>query len=224
MLRGFSRHFQFKGCLKYYLKTFIQKSSLSSVIMSKKFNVVFVLGGPGAGKGTQCANIVKNFDYGHLSAGDLLRAERSDPNSQYGALIANHIKEGSIVPVSITCALLKKAMEASGKNNFLIDGFPRNKDNLDGWELEMKETATVKFVLYFSCSEEVCVQRCLKRGETSGRTDDNEESLRKRIVTFNSSTKPVIDHYENLGLVKEVVAESGPSEVFEEVKTLFNNL
>eukprot|EP00106_Octopus_bimaculoides_P023700 XP_014791142.1 PREDICTED: UMP-CMP kinase-like isoform X1 [Octopus bimaculoides] len=212
------------GRLKYFLKTFIQKSSLSSVIMTNRFNVVFILGGPGAGKGTQCANIVENFDYGHLSAGDLLRAERNDSNSQYGALIDKHIKEGSIVPVSITCSLLKKAMEASGKNNFLIDGFPRNKDNLAGWDSEMTETATVKLVLYFTCSEDVCVQRCLKRGETSGRADDNIESLKKRIMTFNSSTKPVIDHYKKLGLVKEVLAESGPSEVFEEVKTIFDNL
>ncbi|KAK7945804.1 hypothetical protein WMY93_001532 [Mugilogobius chulae] len=69
------------------------------------------VGGPGAGKGTQCSKIVENYGYTHLSAGDLLRAERAREDSECGQLIANYIKEGKIVPVQITIELLKKAME-----------------------------------------------------------------------------------------------------------------
>ena len=70
-------------------------------------NVIFVLGGPGAGKGTQCTRIVKNFGYVHLSAGDLLRAERQRPGSKVGEQIEDHIRKGTIVPVEITCTLIE---------------------------------------------------------------------------------------------------------------------
>merc|ERR1712217_693846 len=99
----------------------------------QKPNVVFVLGGPGAGKGTQCANLVRDFGVVHLSAGDLLRAERNS-GSKDAELINNYIKEGKIVPVEITVGLIKRAMMKEMAQNekftFIIDGFPRNYDNL----------------------------------------------------------------------------------------------
>ncbi|KAF9146246.1 hypothetical protein BG015_011647, partial [Linnemannia schmuckeri] len=90
--------------------------------------VIFVLGGPGAGKGTQCANLVRDFGFVHLSAGDLLREEQQRPGSQYGELIKTYIREGNIVPMEVTIALLENAMLASGQKRFLIDGFPRKMD------------------------------------------------------------------------------------------------
>ena len=136
---------------------------------SSAFRVVFVLGGPGSGKGTMCAKIVDKYGWVHLSAGDLLRAERKDPTSKNGELINEYIKEGKIVPVEITSpfprprsrgglarspslrrapfadraarrrlALIRQAMEVSGKQDFLIDGFPRSADNLQGWESNMQ--------------------------------------------------------------------------------------
>lgn len=189
-----------------------------------KYNVIFVLGGPGAGKGTQCENIVREFGYVHLSAGDLLREERQRTGSQFGEEIDTHIKNGTIVPVQITCSLLKRAMESSGKDQFLIDGFPRNQDNLDGWNKEMSDVATVIRVLFFNCPEQVCVERCLSRGKTSGRTDDNEESLKKRIKTYNESTMLIIEHYRKLDLVSEINAGNSPDAVFEDVKKVLNGL
>lgn len=187
-----------------------------------KFNVVFVLGGPGAGKGTQCEKIVKEFGYVHLSAGDLLRAERAK-GGKLADMIEHHITNGSIVPVEVTCSLLDKAMEDSGKQDFLIDGFPRNENNLQGWQKAMDDKTTVKFVLFFDCPEEDCVQRCLERGLTSGRTDDNEESMRKRIVTYTQSTMPIIKYYESQGLVRQIKANRPIDEVFEQVKQAFSS-
>lgn len=101
----------------------------------QKPEVIFVLGGPGSGKGTLCQKIVDKYGYVHLSAGDLLREERAKPGSQFGELIENHIKNGTIVPVEITCSLLVRAMDHSDNiyKRFLIDGFPRNQDNVEGW-------------------------------------------------------------------------------------------
>jgi UMP-CMP kinase len=102
----------------------------------EKPTVIFVLGGPGAGKGTQCANIVKTYNFLHLSAGDLLRAEMNS-GSQYGEMIATMIKEGKIVPSEVTVRLLDQAMNKSGQSKFLIDGFPRNAENNSSWEKEV---------------------------------------------------------------------------------------
>ena len=88
--------------------------------------VVFVLGGPGVGKGTQCALLVKDYGFKHLSAGDLLRAEQNRPGSELAELIKKHIKDGVIVPMEITVQLLENAMrdtmDKEDKHKFLIDG------------------------------------------------------------------------------------------------------
>jgi len=190
------------------------------------FNVVFVLGGPGSGKGTQCARISEQFKWAHLSAGDLLRAERAK-GSELGEQIDHHIKNGTIVPVEVTCSLLENAMVASKDvtNDFLIDGFPRNKDNLDGWHRQMSSKTDVKFTLFFDCTEEICTERCLQRGMAgSGRTDDNIESLRKRFVTNKESTMPIVKHFEEKGLLRTIDATQSPDDVFEKVKPLFEAL
>uniref|UniRef100_A0A182VQI3 UMP-CMP kinase n=1 Tax=Anopheles minimus TaxID=112268 RepID=A0A182VQI3_9DIPT len=190
-----------------------------------KPKVVFVLGPPGSGKGTQCEKIVKEFGYTHLSAGDLLREERNREGSEFGALIEDNIKNGRIVPVEITCALLENAMnktiQATGNDRFLIDGFPRNEDNLQGWTSKMADKVEQQFVLFFECSEQQCTERCLKRGESSGRSDDNAESLKKRFNTYINDTVAIIKHYEELQLVKKIDASASPDAVFEHVKTIF---
>uniref|UniRef100_A0A3B3DMX0 UMP-CMP kinase n=1 Tax=Oryzias melastigma TaxID=30732 RepID=A0A3B3DMX0_ORYME len=214
-------------CGLILLKTVGGPCLLKRVSLEMKPQVVFVLGGPGAGKGTQCSRIVENYSYTHLSAGDLLREERAREGSEFGQLIDNHIKEGQIVPVQITINLLKKAMEDTmqkdeTKFRFLIDGFPRNEDNLQGWNTVMDGKADVKFVLFFDCDNKVCIQRCLERGKSSGRTDDNRESLEKRIQTYLQSTRPIIQLYEKLGKVRTVDASRSVDEVFAEVKAILD--
>lgn len=191
-------------------------------IMQQQPKVVFVLGAPGSGKGTQCAKIVEHFDFVHLSAGDLLREERAKPGSEYGELIETYIREGKIVPVEITCSLLEKAMASSGKGKFLIDGFPRNQDNLDGWNRTMADKVKLLFVLVFECPEQICIDRCLNRGAAgSGRSDDNADSLKKRFKTFTNETQPIIDHFDKLNLTRKVDATKMAEEVFEDVKKNF---
>ncbi|KAM7361234.1 cytidine/uridine monophosphate kinase Dak1 [Cochliomyia hominivorax] len=190
--------------------------------MAEKPKIVFVLGGPGAGKGTQCAKIVERFEFVHLSAGDLLREERAREGSEVGALIDDYIRNGKIVPVEVTCSLLEAAMTKSGKSKFLIDGFPRNQNNLDGWNRQMADKVDFQFVLFFNCSEEVCIQRCLSRGQSgSGRTDDNPESLKKRIQTYNNDSLPIIKYFEELGKVKKIDASPPSDEVFNKVVEVF---
>ncbi|XP_043989042.1 UMP-CMP kinase [Gambusia affinis] len=203
------------------------QSLLKRVSHIMKPKVIFVLGGPGAGKGTQCSKIVEAYNYTHLSAGDLLRAERGREGSEFGQLIDNYIKEGKIVPVEITISLLRQSMEETmtkdqTKSYFLIDGFPRNEDNLQGWNRVMDGKADVKFVLFFDCSNEVCIDRCLERGKSSGRTDDNRESLEKRIQTYLNSTRPIIEQYQKHGKVRTIDASRSVDQVFADVKAILD--
>ncbi|KAG5645857.1 UMP-CMP kinase [Asterophora parasitica] len=190
-----------------------------------KVTVIYVLGGPGAGKGTQCANLVKDFGFCHLSAlpaGDLLRAEQNREGSQFGSLIQTCIKEGTIVPMEVTIKLLDNAMQAAmaenrlgdgwqdGRGRFLIDGFPRKMDQA----VKFDETVCLSsVVLYFSTTEEVLLERLLVRGKTSGREDDNVESIKKRFRTYKLDTMPVIEYYTSQGKVAEVDSTGTVEEV-----------
>ena len=113
------------------------------------------MGGPGSGKGTQCTRIKEEYGYVHLSAGDLLRAERNS-GSETAEMINTYIVEGKIVPAKVTVELLRKAMEKSGKSKFLIDGFPRSKENLDVFYEVMGDDFVLNMCLVFDCPEVRC--------------------------------------------------------------------
>lgn len=169
-----------------------------------KINVVFVLGGPGAGKGTQCDILVKERGFTHLSAGDLLRAEQVRKGSKYGELIAKCIKEGTIVPQEVTIELLKNAIKEkyqNGQTKFLVDGFPRKMDQALTFEETIAKSA---LTIFFECPEQVMLQRLLERGKTSGRADDNIESIKKRFRTFVETSMPVVDYFDKQGKVVKV--------------------
>ena len=126
--------------------------------------VVFVLGGPGSGKGTQCEKLVKDYGFTHLSAGDLLRDEVRS-RSEVGQMCANLMKEGKLVPMEVTIGLLRAAMEKATVKNFLIDGFPRALDQAMSFETRVQ---VADFVLFFDCPLETMTERLLERGLTSG--------------------------------------------------------
>jgi UMP-CMP kinase len=152
----------------------------------EKVTVIFVLGGPGAGvcsppfpvppscdfelianvflrhpgKGTQCSLLVEKYNFSHLSAGDLLRAEQERPGSEYGELIQTCIREGTIVPMRVTIKLLENAMRATlesksgsgweaGKGRFLIDGFPRKMDQALKFEEDVRVQSLRGFFFFF---------------------------------------------------------------------------
>lgn len=165
-----------------------------------KPNVVFVLGGPGAGKGTMCELAEGQLGWTHLSTGDLLRAER-EAGGATAATIEEYMTAGKLVPNGIIVTLLKDAMEnitrTTGKNNFLLDGFPRSQDNLDAWyEIFGRESELPK-MLYFECPYEVLEKRILGRAKYTGRSDDNVESMKLRFDTFKGETLPIVEFFKS---------------------------
>mmetsp|Transcript_978 Transcript_978/g.2328 ORF Transcript_978/g.2328 Transcript_978/m.2328 type:complete len:504 (-) Transcript_978:514-2025(-) len=194
-------------------------------------HAIFILGGPGSGKGTQSQKLQKKKkgDVVHLSAGDLLRAELQNPDSEYGPLIDKTIKEGGLVPEEITMKLIVKAFEEHPEaSTFLIDGCPRDLNNLKGWYKFVQDPgyATVVGALFYDTSEEVMLERIMGRAATSEeqRSDDNEETARKRFKTFEEKTMPLMDKLRAEGLVRDIDASRPVDEVFKDTVREVNDI
>ncbi|WP_417376175.1 nucleoside monophosphate kinase [Gimesia maris] len=170
-------------------------------------NVVFVLGGPGAGKGTMCELAESQLGWTHLSTGDLCRTARQagGPNA---AIIEEFIRAGKLVPNEIIVTLLRDKMETvirtTGRNNFLLDGFPRSLSNLEAWHEIFGKEADLPKILYFECPYAVLEQRILGRARYSGRSDDNIESIKLRFDTFKAETLPTVEHFKSKNKCVEV--------------------
>lgn len=178
-------------------------------------------GGPGAGKGTQCALLASEFSaVEHLSAGELLRKEQTrSPPSDWSHVITAHLNAGKIVPVHITLGLLRNASLASTKRVILIDGFPRNWDNVLGWDKRISSNeALVQCVICIDTPKELLLERVLKRAPTSGRDDDNEEYFVKRYDRYVSDTMQIIQHYESRNKLVRIDGTNSVSTVYRDFK------
>ncbi|MDZ7590696.1 MAG: nucleoside monophosphate kinase [Rubrivivax sp.] len=157
---------------------------------------MFVLGGPGAGKGTMCELAQMQLGWKHLSAGGLLRAEQ-DAGGATMEVIKAMLEAGKLVPSEIVVGLLKTAIErtirSTGQRNFLIDGFPRSLSNLEAWVEVFGRQADLPTMLYFECPLPVLEQRILGRARYTGRADDKLEAVKLRFDTFKAETLPTVE-------------------------------
>ncbi|KAG9136018.1 hypothetical protein Leryth_015884 [Lithospermum erythrorhizon] len=182
------------------------------------YKVVYVLGGPGSGKDTLCAKLCAQFGFAHLSVGELLDKEVAS-GSSHGSMIKTFKNQGKLLPTEMVINLLQKTMAESSTTKFLINGFPRSEENRIASATIMK--VEPEFVLFLECSKEVMIARALSRNQ--GRSDDNEETMAKRLKVFSECTTPVLDHYSSKGKLCKINAEKSKEEVFEEAKSCFLN-
>lgn len=184
--------------------------------------VVFVLGRPGAGKSTQCANVARAFpSWAHLSAGALLREEAASGGSELARQIRRSNEEGRLSPSHVTVGLLLRAMAAHPpQTRFVIDGFPASGENLAEWE--RAGAGEVLFCLYYDCPLPALERRLLARAATSGRLDDNPETIRKRLAGYDAGA--VLRHFAARGRLHEVSADGPAAEVWAVTAGLFRAL
>jgi len=184
--------------------------------------IVFVVGGPGSGKGTQCEKIVEKYGFTHFSSGDLLRAEVAS-GSDKGKWLKSIMEKGELVPLEEVLELIKSNMiNASGSSKgFLIDGYPREVEQGIKFENTIGECT---FVLWIDASQETMMKRLLHRAQTSGRADDNEETIKNRLQTFVKATEPVIEYYKKKNKVKQINSELPVDEVFEQVESAMKEI
>ena len=187
-----------------------------------KWEIIFVLGSPGGGKGTQCDKIKAKYHIFHYSCGELLREAVKEKNKE-SELINQYMSEGKIIPARITCELQKKCMEKNDKNfkAFLCDGFPRNLENLNFFFDVFGKDIKVICTLFLECPEQVCIDRIMKRG--GGRVDDNVETIRKRFKILEEETLPTIEKLKEHGPVYRIKADQNIEKVFEDIDKLISH-
>ena len=182
---------------------------------------IVLFGPPGSGKGTQAQNLIEKFNLKQISTGDLFRYNIKN-ETELGQLAKSYMDKGQLVPDQVTIDMLidevKKPTDASG---FIFDGFPRTAAQTQALETIVKDVLDTKINLCLALivDDEILVQRLLKRGETSGRTDDaNEEIIRARITEYYIKTAEVAELYKQQGKYVEV---NGVGEISEIANKLY---
>ena len=173
------------------------------------YPVFFVLGAPGSGKTVVCTALADRFGCTVLSVSDLMRSAIQDGGTQ-GTAIKNMISSGQVVPTKHTLDLVVDAMRKR-KGPYLIDGFPKSVDTLETFVQRIGPCAAA---LVLEASEELLMERLLERGRTSGRTDDNRETIGRRFRTYNQHALHVVDLLHAQGLVTRLDAALSAQQVY----------
>lgn len=180
---------------------------------------LILFGPPGSGKGTQAQTIVSKFGLTHISTGDLFRYEISN-KTPLGMKAKGFMDEGMLVPDEVTIGMLENKLNSSpNEKGYIFDGFPRTIPQAEALDklLEGRETK-ITHLLALDVDDEEIVQRLLKRGETSGRPDDqNEEVIRKRIVEYTEKTSPVFNFYSKQNISKKLNGVGSLEDIFNRI-------
>lgn len=179
---------------------------------------IVLFGPPGSGKGTQAEGLIKKYQLLHLSTGDILRNEISN-NTPLGLEAQKFMDKGLLVPDEVVIGMISKKIDqmAGQVKGYIFDGFPRTIPQAEALDklLEFKEIP-VNIVLKLEVAEEELVKRLLGRGASSGRADDQNESIiRQRVVEYNFKTAPVAQFYEKQNKVAIVKGEGTVDQIFE---------
>ncbi|HNX88487.1 MAG TPA: adenylate kinase [Paludibacteraceae bacterium] len=178
---------------------------------------LIICGAPGCGKGTQSDLIVRKYNLTHISTGDLLRKEIAD-NTELGKVAYQYISKGQLVPDQMIIDILANklnSLQNSNTNGIILDGFPRTLAQAEALEKLFSERDTqTDILLDLQVDEDELIARLLKRGETSGRSDDNLETIKKRLDVYYNQTKPVSDYYQSLGKYAGIYGMGTIDEIF----------
>lgn len=184
------------------------------------FNLI-LFGPPGSGKGTQSEKIVERFGLIHLSTGNLLRQEIAE-RTPLGMEAKNFMDKGQLVPDEVVIGMIDSCLEKhADAKGFLFDGFPRTIAQAEALDklLSFKKTSICK-VFSLDVDEEELVKRLMKRGETSGRSDDtNEDVIRKRFAVYKNETEPVAEHYKQQNKLEAIRGVGTVDEIFDALGT-----
>jgi adenylate kinase len=177
---------------------------------------LILFGPPGSGKGTQSEKLIVKYGLKHLSTGDLLRSEIAQ-QSQLGMEAKNFMDKGQLVPDEVVIGMISSAIENNPTvKGFLFDGFPRTSAQAAALDqlMELKNTS-IKMMLAMEVGEKELMSRLLKRGETSGRSDDtNEEVIKARIIEYDNKTAAVADYYKEFNKVVTIKGEGTVEGIF----------
>ena len=163
---------------------------------------IVIFGAPGSGKGTQSDLLIEHYGLGHISTGDVLRNEIKN-GTELGKTAQGFIDNGQLIPDDLMVSILAKKYDEFGRGHkgVIFDGFPRTIPQAEALKQMLSERGDkVAAMIELDVPEDELMTRLIKRGQESGRADDNEETIKQRLVVYHSQTQPLIAWYKKEGL------------------------
>jgi adenylate kinase len=180
---------------------------------------IIIFGPPGAGKGTQAERIKNEYDIPHLSTGKIFRSAIKKQN-ELGKKIKSLMDDGELVPDETVVKLVRSELQKTAyTDGYVLDGFPRTTDQASAYDnfLDERNELLNAFIL-LKVPEQVLLDRILNRGH--GRSDDKEEKVKKRLRIFQEETLPVLKHYQQKGVAKEIDGTGSIDDVFGKIRSV----
>lgn len=180
---------------------------------------IVIFGAPGAGKGTQSDKLIEKYGLGHISTGDVLRNEIKN-GTELGQTAKGYIDNGQLIPDDLMVTILASVYDGFGKEHagVIFDGFPRTIPQAEALKKMLAERGhQIDAMIELSVPEDELMARLLNRGKLTGRSDDNEETIKKRLDVYHNQTAPLIDWYENEGIHHHVEGLGTVDEIFDRI-------
>jgi adenylate kinase len=187
---------------------------------------IVIFGAPGSGKGTQSDLIIEHYGLGHISTGDVLRNEIKK-GTELGKLAASYIDGGNLIPDDLMVSILAKVYDDFGRGHkgVIFDGFPRTIPQAEALKQMLSERGDkIAAMIELDVPEDELMKRLILRGQQSGRADDNEETIKKRLVVYHSQTQPLIKWYANEGLHHHINGSGTLERIFADIQAVIDNI
>lgn len=180
---------------------------------------VVIFGAPGSGKGTQSKKLMERYGLHHISTGDVLR-DHIARKTKIGEIADSYISKGQLIPDSLMIQILEDIIdnEPNAKEGVILDGFPRTIPQAEALKEFMAQRGdTIHHVVGLEVPEEELVDRMLKRGQMTGRADDNPATIKNRLKVYHESTTPLRDYYIAEGKYRAINGSGSVDEIFESI-------
>ena len=191
-----------------------------------KMKNIVIFGAPGSGKGTQSDKLIEHYGLGHISTGDVLRSEIKR-GTELGRTAQQYIDQGQLIPDSLMISILASVYDGFGRGHkgVIFDGFPRTIPQAEALKTMLAERGDkVAAMIELDVPEDELMKRLLLRGQQSGRADDNEETIKKRLVVYHQQTQPLIDWYRQEGLHHHIDGLGELDRIFSDICAVVDNL
>ena len=187
---------------------------------------IVIFGAPGSGKGTQSDLLIEHYGLGHISTGDVLRNEIKK-GTELGKTAQSYIDKGNLIPDDLMISILAGVYNSFGRGHkgVIFDGFPRTIPQADALKKMLDERGDkVAAMIELDVPEDELLVRLVKRGQESGRADDNEETIKKRLVVYHSQTQPLIEWYKQEGLHHHINGSGTLERIFSDIQKVIDNI
>ena len=180
---------------------------------------IVIFGAPGSGKGTQSEKLIERYGLYHISTGEVLR-DHIARKTPIGQIAKTYINQGQLIPDSLMIRILEEIIENEPKaqKGVILDGFPRTIAQAEALDRFMaKHGREVKHVIGLEVPEDELIDRMIKRGQQTGRADDNPETIKNRLKVYHESTTPLREFYKNAGKYRKINGSGSVNDIFEEI-------